>query len=302
MSSILIPVDFSLASHNAYRFGLRMARALKLDVVLAHYYSGAVDPQTLVHIGGNGTLYGSHLRNLRKFAYSSGEPGEYPLVEPPCDVHVTFEVEVRLVPSAAIIKRVRSSDISLVVMAPLSSDRLLGEWLGSTATAVSETCERPVYLVPPHARYRPFRRMVVANNQATADAYPLWQLEGLTEFYGSKVHFLHINVPGHGRAAHFVPWDLMEERVQRESGVRYPFEVVTVEDEDIVHGLTRYAGQIDADLIVIINQPRKRWQAALQQTLTQDLALRSRFPVLVLHTSPDKAVHKPAQLTEYAAS
>ena len=45
-----------------------------------------------------------------------------------------------------------------------------------------------------------------------------------------------------------------------------------------------YADEVNADLVVIVNDSRNRWQAFLQATLTQDLALRANRPVLVLHT------------------
>ncbi|CAH1000687.1 hypothetical protein LEM8419_01821 [Neolewinella maritima] len=286
MSRILIPVDYSLACHNAYRFGLQLAQELELDVVLTHYYSGALDPRTSLHVSGDGTIYGNHLARLRRFAYATAKAPSYPPVDLPEEVDLMYEVAVRMSASAAILERAREEDISVVVMAPRSSTALLGKWLGSTATTVSEACDRPVYIVPSHCRYAPFRRMVVANNQDTADPYPLWQLQGLAEYYGAKVHFVHVHTPGAEQPVRFVPWDLMEALMEREVGVKYPFNVVTVTDSDISNGLIAYAEEVDADLIVIVNQTRTRWTALLQRTLTQDLVVRSRFPVLVLHRSP----------------
>lgn len=284
MSSILIPVDFTTVCHNAYRFGLHLAKELGLDVVLSHYYSGSIDPRGSLYIGGDGTIYGGHRERLRQFAYSTCEGSSHPLVEPPTGVKVSYEVEVRMSPSAAIVQRAGQDDISLVVMPPRSSDTFLGKWLGSTATTVSESCDRPVYLIPPHAQYRPFRRMVVANNHATADPYPLWQLEALTQTYGARVHFLHVEKPDR-EPVRFVPWALMEELVKAAPAADYPYEVVSVEDEDVSRGLMDYAEDVKADLIVVVNQPRQRWQAVFRRTLTQDLALRSRVPVLVLHNA-----------------
>ncbi|MEL7159213.1 MAG: universal stress protein, partial [Bacteroidota bacterium] len=77
----------------------------------------------------------------------------------------------------------------------------------------------------------------------------------------------------------------------------YPFEVVSVEDRDIPNGLLDYAEEIGADLITIVNRRRSRWQAVLRPTLTQQLALRARLPVLVLHT--DKELQPTPKPTEY---
>lgn len=300
MSRILIPVDYSLPCHNAYNFGLHLAAELGLDVVLSHYYSGSLDPRTNLVIAGDGTIHGSHLERLRQFAYSSIEGADHVPVEPPRGVEVTYEVGLSMTPSSAISKRAEHADISLVVMATRSTERLLGKWLGSTSTTVSESCYRPVYLVPPQARYRHFDRIVVANNRATADAYPLWQLEGLADMYESKVHFVHVAPPEQDLPLRFVPWELKEELERIKPGAEgYSFELVAVEDKDISRGLLRYAEDIDADLLVIIGETRKRWQAILRRTLTQDLALRSGLPLLILHnTAAVKEIFGPVSQSE----
>ena len=285
MSRILVPVDFTLICHNAYRYALHLAEDLDLDVVLVHYYSGSIDPRSPLVIAGDGTIQGSQEERLRQFAYASAEEPSYPLLEPPCNVAVTYEVEPALRPAAAITRRAAAPDISLVVLPPRSSGSLLGKWLGSTATTVSETCDRPVYLVPPEARYRRPRQVVVADNKATADPYPLWQLEELTVAYGARVHFVHVEKPARELALRYTPWPLMEELLEAERDAELPFEVVTVEDKDISQGLLDYADTIDADLLVIINQTRGHWQAVLRASLTQDLTLRSSLPVLVLHVA-----------------
>jgi nucleotide-binding universal stress UspA family protein len=276
MSKILIPVDFSVPSHNAYRYGLHLAKETGRHVVLAHYYSGSIDPRASLYIAGDGTIQGSFETRLRQFAYNE--------IEPPCGVVLSYETEVSLDAAAAIVERAQRTDIDWVVMAPRSSKGLLDGWLGSTSTTVSESCDRPVFLIPPHARYHPIHRMVVANNHATADPYPLWQLDGLAEHYQSQVHFVHVEPPKKDLPLRFVPWNLTERLMEEGREVSYSFEIISVEDRDVSQGLLDYADQVKANLLAIVNQRRNRWQALLKATLTQDLSLRSRIPVLVLHT------------------
>jgi nucleotide-binding universal stress UspA family protein len=294
MPSILVPVDFSLPCHNAYRFGLHLAEELKLDVVLAHYYSGSIDPGQPLVFAGDGSIHGSHLKRLEDFASSNADGIDYPLLEPPQTVKVTFESEVVFSVSAAIIARASQEDISMVVMAPRSSKKLLGKWLGSTSTTVSESCGTPVYLVPDGARFRPWKKIVVANNSVTAETYPLWQIESLAENYGAKVHFLHVQWPRQYGPLKFVPWRLMEQ-LAGEKPAKYPFEVVTTNNEDITAGLLDYADSIDADLVVIVNTLRNRWRSLVHASLTQDLALRAKRPILVLHAEDSAITEKPLQ-------
>ncbi|MEO0733941.1 MAG: universal stress protein [Bacteroidota bacterium] len=288
MSRILIPVDFSIPSHNAYRYGLHLAEELNMDVVLVHYYEGSFNPTKPLVIKGGESVNGSYLKRLKEFAYPTGDGIDYPLVEPPCGVSLEYEASVSLMPSSDIIKRAQQEDIDLVVMAPRSTKKFMGKWLGSTSTTVSEACERPVFLVPPEARFTAFDRIVVANNHATADPLPLWQLESLADLYEAKVHFVHIERADPPVEYRFVPWALMEELTGEDKGVDYPFEVVTVREDDITKGILDYAEAIEADLVVVVNRLRKRWQALFHASLTQDIALHSNdLPILVLHTQYD---------------
>jgi nucleotide-binding universal stress UspA family protein len=288
MSNILIPVDFSLSCHNAYRYGLHLAKHFGLNVVLAHYYNGSISTNSPLIIAGDGTIRGSYIERLRHFAYSHAEGIDYPLVQPPTGVEVNYELVSTFSVSASINQRAAADDITMVVMAPRSSKTILGKWLGSTSTTVSESCSKPVFIVPNEAVFHSFDHIVVANNHSTADPYPLWQIEMLARMQKSMVHFVHVDWPGQNSQLKFSPWRLMEKLVEESPTVEYPFEVTSVENEDVTEGLIAYADEVGASLITIINNSRNRWQALLRATLTQDISLKSHIPVLVLHTQePD---------------
>lgn len=273
--------------HNAYRYGLHLAEEMGLDAVLVHYYSGSIDPRKPLVLAGDGSISGSYQERLRQFASPGGDGVDYPPLEIPRGVTLRYETDVRLVPSAAIIARAKESDISTVVMATRSSKVMLQQWLGSTSITVSEACDRPVFLIPPRARFTSFKRIVVANNHATADPYPLGQVEELANFYGGLVHFVHVEWPDQGAAFRFTPWWLMNELIEKEPEATYPFEVVTVEDTDVANGLLEYAEKVGADLVVVVNRLRSRWRSLLRASLAQDVALRTDRPLLVLHTKDE---------------
>lgn len=297
MASILVPVDFSVASHNAYHYALHLAHHLKLDLILAHYYGPGISTSAPLVIDEDGSTHRDYTERLRAFSHPVGFGVDYPLVEPPAGVSIFYETDVALANSATIIERANQSDIRFVVMATRSTKRFMGNWLGSTSTTVSESCQRPVFLIPPDVPFTPFNRLVVANNHQTARPYPLWQLEGLADIFGGKLHFVHVGEPDQEQVQRFVPWRLMDEFATdlRDHQSPFPFEVVTVDDQDVSFGLLRYAEEISADLVVVVNQQRSRWKSLLRKSLAQDVALRSDRPVLVLHTDS-------TQFTRLAAS
>ncbi|WP_020570876.1 universal stress protein [Neolewinella persica] len=288
MPNILIPVDFSLPCHNAYRYGLHLAQDMGCNVVLVHYYSSSIDPNQPLVFSGDGSIYDSYIQRMRQFAYPSGDGIGYHLVEPPRGVEIFYECALTFNTPNAIIERAEESDIVAVVMAPRSKAKLMDKWLGSTSTTVSEACNRPVYLVPPEVNFSPFERIVVANNHLAAQSFPLWQIEQLAEKYRATVHFVHVEWPNQYGPLKFVPWRLMEKLTASKSGNNYPFKVVTVNETDITKGLLEYADKEKANLVVIVNKLHGHWRAFLRASLTQNLALRSNKPILVLHGGEDE--------------
>jgi nucleotide-binding universal stress UspA family protein len=260
MSKILIPVDFSLASHNAYAYGLKLAETLGLNVHLVPYYSGSINPQEELVFTGDGSIHGSFQTRLEQFAFPAGEGFDYPLAEPPKSVTVTCEVDVAFPVASAIKKRAEQDDVELVVMATRTGNAVLEKWLGSTSAVVSESCNCPIFLIPPNASYERIDNIVVANHHETSEAFPFWQIEVLSEFTQAKVHFVNVEHTNLGRKTEFVPGKLIAELTQSDPNWKERYEVVAVKENSISKGLIHYADQVDADLVVIVNQLRSYWK------------------------------------------
>lgn len=284
MSKILIPVDFSLASHNAYAYGLKLAEAIGVDVHLVHYYSGSLNPNEDLVFTGDGSIHGSFQERLEQFSIPAGEGFDYPLVEPPASVTVTCEVDVAFPVAQAIKKRAEQDDIELVVMSTRTGKAVMEKWLGSTSAVVSESCNRPVFLIPPNAGYEKIEEIVVANHDETAEPFPLWQIEVLAEFTQAKVHFVNVEKNNLGRKTKFVPGKLLGELTQSGPNWHDRYEVITVNKSSISKGLIHYADHVDANLIVIVNRLRSYWKSLLYRGTTQNMAFATERPLLILHT------------------
>lgn len=282
MSKLLIPVDFSVASHNAYAYGLKLAETIGLDVHLVHYYAGSINPNEKLVFTGDGTIHGSFETRLEQFAFPAGEGFDYPLAEPPEQVAVTWEVGVAFPVAQAIKKRAEQDDIKAVVMATRTGKAVLEKWLGSTSALVSESCTRPIFLIPPNASYERINNIVVANHHETAEAFPFWQIEVLSEFTRAKIYF--VNVEHTRQGSEFMSDKLMEKLIQSSSNWKGECEVTTVKGESIVKGLILYSDQVNADLIIVVNQARSYWKSLLHRGTTQNMAFVTDRPLLVLHT------------------
>lgn len=284
MSKILVPVDFSYASKNAYVYALQLADQLGLNVDLVHFYGGSITPGKPLIITGDGSIQGSVHRRLQEFSKPNPLAPAYDWFDVPEAVTISYTTGISLTPSAAINKMAASQEYDLVVMATHSYSGPIAKWLGSTAATVSESCLKPVILIPPKVDYTPYDRIVVANNFETAHPLVLDQLTAWAEAFGASMHFVHIVTPTEAKSINFVPWRLMEKLIDGKPSPKFAYEISNVEDANIASGLEDFAEEREADLLVVVNRRRSRWGALVHRSLTQDLALTTKRPLLVLHT------------------
>ena len=269
MNNILVPIDFSICCYNAFRFGLHLAEATGRNLLVVHYRTNRFSTQDAEHA--------VTINRMEQFVQSENHLRDFDFEELPESVKIRFEANSVDKPAAAIKERAEQSDVDMVVMGSKTLVKTVGTWYGSTSIRVSSACDRPVFLIPPTAKFVPFKQVVVANSFEVATPYPLWQIEELAGIYQSKVHFLHIDNPDQETSVRFTPWRLMDELAGKEPKVSYPFVVSAVSDNDISKGILDYGQDIDASLIVVVNDLNLQDNRVFHKTLTQ-------IPLLVLHT------------------
>ncbi|MEM9835720.1 MAG: universal stress protein [Bacteroidota bacterium] len=287
MSKILVPVDFTMACHNAYTYGLQLAENFNLGIQLVHYYSGSMDPNGSFYVAGDGTVQGSLQNRLEQFAQSATPEGEFPPISIPDGVQVDCEVGSALSFAQRINKRAEQDDIEFVVMATRTGNAVLEKWLGSTSATVSESCKRPIFLVPPTVRYEEIKNIVIANHHETAEDDPLEQIELLSAYTRAKLHFVNVVTANNRKGPQFIPYELMEELAEENSYWPHRYDIVSVKEKTVSGGLIKYAEQVEADLIVVVNQVRSYWKSLLYRGTTQAMTFTTDRPLLILHTEDD---------------
>lgn len=284
MSNILVPVDFSINCYNALRYGIKLAEATGRNLIVAHYSVDLFYHVTEYDESEDASFRRAYIKRLENFSNPANHLRDFDFEDIPRSVKVTYEYESVTVPVKRIVDRAHQKDVDLVVMGNRASPIKGTKWYGSTSLRVSSLCERPVFLIPPKAVFRKIDRIVVANAHEVADPYALWQIEGISELYNASVHFVHVDEPGTMAAVRFKPWRLMSELTDKWPEPSYNFTIASVANHDISGGLLKYAGEIDAKLLIMINRLEDQIGKLVYESLTQDVAIRSSLPLLILHT------------------
>ncbi|MBR9919628.1 MAG: universal stress protein [Bacteroidetes bacterium] len=268
---ILVPVDFSEASHIALRYAEGLARKYYLNVKVLHVYNPAVNiPETMMQQSATEWLDGLH-EDMRSFI-----DRESPLVNSRMQTpEVPTEYEIRSGRVEAELRREsRLPETRLVIMANSGDHDIGNRWFGSTAVKVARQADCPVLLVPVDYSFSGFRRITVATDQSKVAAWHKKFVDGMISPENGKVDYVNIELKKPLNAP-----VLSTEEVTDNSVVQHWAD--TVEE-----GLLSYASETDSDLIVLLAQHRRGWQDLFHRSCTRELARKCPLPILVVPPAP----------------
>lgn len=278
MNTILVPVDFSDCSRQAYLYALELAKIYSAKVKIVHCYAPAFDPDQPVIVQPMQENFKMATDRLRKFSQLHPNKDEGPIgtgIDVSYEAVLGFAVE-------EIVRISKSSEVSMIVMGTTGEHGVLEKLFGSVSTSVSQNAYCPVLLVPKGRTFAPLERVVYAANYEAIDPISLKKVLELAENFQSSVHFVHIQE--HPEQADLVQTKLLETLFNG-NPPKVAFTLETVESDSVVEGILNQCEQKEADLAVVITKHRRFWDKLIHQSTSRKLALATKFPLLVFHTN-----------------
>lgn len=273
MKNLLIPVDFSNASRNAFRYAMELAEHIGAESArLVHVFlpesSGEADfiPPVNALMETRQKLLDDFLEDLTD-ERSGGLP-----VEVQTELLVGF-------PADEI--STKSEDFDLIVMGTTGDGGVLERIFGSVSSSVSQRAECPVLLVPKSVSYTPIKHMVYASHYDAHHETVVKKLINFNKWFNAHVHFVHVkrkkDIPFRKEQG-----KLFEELFEK-GDPPFAFEMAEVKDDSIVEGLNDYASDHKAQVIVMATRHRGFWDNILHSSQTKKMALSTERPLLILH-------------------
>ena len=122
---------------------------------------------------------------------------------------------------------------------------------------------------------------MVGCDEHARDDYALTQIAILSDWFGSSVHFVHVEQKS-DNAFRLVERDILEKLVALQKN---PLEVkmATIGGVDIVSAIYQYASKTKADLLILISEKRNFLQKLLFQSMTKKAAHDTLVPTMIIH-------------------
>lgn len=262
-NKIIIPTDFSKTAENAAAYGAELAKYLGGGLDMVHVLNPATDLNTGYMIDPG--IESVKRKKLEEFSQQVAEQS---------GVNTTSKFILGF-PIEELTQLSEESDVLMVVGATGESD-ILEKVFGSVASHLARRSKAPVLIVPKELKFKPFKEVVYASNDAGMDYRISALVKNFVSHFDCRLHCVHI-----GKDDKYPDWQM--QAIFGESEAVPRLEKAHLQESDVVEGLNRYCEKVGADLLILTTQQRNFWRTIVHTSITKEMSLNPHIPLLVLH-------------------
>jgi nucleotide-binding universal stress UspA family protein len=273
--SILVPVDFTDNSFNAYLYANNLAYDLgcRLHLIYVSPVANGSESQKNENLrkAGKEVL----LDRLRSF--SRWHPNEID------EKFFPVETSVEVLQGSTIEEVIKCTNKGLfrfIVCGTRERHSTLENWLGTVSSGIAMQAGLPVILVPNHAVFTNLDTIIVGCDEQANDDFVLAQIAILSDWFESQVHFVHVQQGS--QVFEVVERDILEALVALQKK-NLKVEMATINAIDVVNALFSYSSEKKADLLVMISEKRSFIRDLLFQSMTRKATQTTTVPTMIIH-------------------
>jgi nucleotide-binding universal stress UspA family protein len=274
MKKLLVPTDFSDTSKNAARFAVQMAADIQnAKIILIHVsdkITGGSDGSPL-------TEDDDDRRIILTQALSQLRDELLAVAQAP--IEFVTEKGTSLVETLS--RYVRHQGIDMVIMGITGATRLEQIFMGSNTLEMAKESACPVLIIPPDAKYRKIKNVVLASDFKEVDiTIPVAPLKATLDLFKPALHIVNVD------SEHYVELtdEFKAERAKLETMLKnYSPEFYFIRQYDFFDAISQFVEDKNADLIVIVPKDRSFVSGLFKTSHTKKLAYHSHIPIVAIH-------------------
>jgi nucleotide-binding universal stress UspA family protein len=274
MKKLLVPTDFSDTSKNAAAFAAQMAADIQnAKIILIHVsdkITGGSDGSPL-------TEDDDDRRIILTQALSQLKDELLAVAQVP--IEFVTEKGTSLVETLS--RYVRHQAIDMVIMGITGATRLEQIFMGSNTLDMAKASVCPVLIIPPDAKYRKIKNVVLASDFKEVDTtIPVAPLKATLDLFKPALHIVNVD------SEHYVELtdEYKAERAKLETMLKnYAPEFSFIRQYDFFDAISQFADDRNIDLIVIVPKDRSFLSGLFKTSHTKKLAYHSHVPIVAIH-------------------
>ncbi|MCB0515100.1 MAG: universal stress protein [Chitinophagales bacterium] len=274
MKTILVPVDFSDCSHNAYMYALDMAAAMQFEVVLFH--------NVFPNQGLDNNAYSAFFiedflaikeEKLKEYISDALQKDKYRSLKLRYQLEVGFTIP-------GIVKALEDNNVELIVMGTTGASGLKEMTLGSTTGSVIANTKVPLMAIPPTAKFDQLNTNFVFASDFTRDinVFSVECLQSLADYKKANVTVLHVLEPKEEQP------NTAEIEAQMSSILGHlSHNFHFIEDRSTAKAINIFVQSVDASLLCMLAHQRDFFSKIFYTSTTKLVSHHLSVPLLVMH-------------------
>ena len=251
--SIIIPIDFSVISKNAFVYGQDIANHYSQSIHVIH-----VTPSIGAQFGFTDP-FDIKTKNIRKFVEQNTISNH---------LKITTELVKGNILNG-IIKSAQKVDTDFIVMG--TTGKTNNAFLGSISRKLSLNDLYPTFLIPDTSKFTPFSRVVFAGHINTQNQKLVEKLSESELFSKSEISIVEVQTKQN------------TEFREISSKKSKKYWNILIQDEDVVSGLITFLKKNNADLLIMYKPSKPFWQTTFRKSMTKKIHNEIKIPLLLLH-------------------
>jgi nucleotide-binding universal stress UspA family protein len=276
MKKILVPIDFTEVSDNAFVYALEMAKRLKAELVLLHTFEIPIVDSQAMPIN-YATIYNSvewanfeHFKQKMPQLHAIAE--ERNLSQIPMS-HLMMDGDLLL----SINKVITQENIDMVVMGTKGADGWWDSFIGTNTGSVIAGVSVPVLSVPASVPFQKIDTIAFTTRFRKKDIEALIKILLFAKKFQAKVKCLYVKTPNS---------DVTDETIRRwqshfEDHDNLQFFIIP--SENVPETIEDFLVSQEIDLLAMLTYKRNFFVELFSKTTTQQLSYHLPTPILAFH-------------------
>lgn len=285
MKKILVPIDFSKASHTAAEVASSIARKAGAELILLHVVEGLTEGS--FNVEGEASASGSMEEKL--FTMKLIERSKKLLAkaaEDPKFKDIKVRQELRMgTPFHGMQTIITDRKVDLVVMGTSGHTKLEEMIIGSNTEKVVRHAKCPVLTVNKKPSKLEFKNIVYATSMSEDEEVFSRIVRRTQQLYDATIHMVRINTPSNFQRDAEVKEYMANfaKKLQLKNFTLNVFNDVTEEE-----GIAYFADSINADMIAMATHGRTGFAHVLAGSIAEEVVSHAKRPVLTFVTKHRK--------------
>lgn len=275
MKKILVPIDFTETSDNAFIHAIEMAKVLRAELVLLHTFDipiidNQLFPENYIEVFNSSELaqfeyFKDKIHVLRELA----ENRKLGYIEMN---HLLMDGDL----IDTIKKAVKQENIDMVVMGTNGASGWTSVFIGTNTGYVITDISVLVLSVPLDAKYEKIETIAFTTRYRDKDIEALVKVLSIAKKFNAKVKCLYVKTSDS---------DVTDEKINRWKShfEDEPIHFFVIPSDDVKDTIEDFLSSQGADVLAMLTYKRNFFAELFSHTLTQKLSYYLKTPILAFH-------------------